>query len=425
MLDIRFIKENPGLVKENIKKKNQHEKIKLVDTLIKNYEESLALKQESEKLRHKRNELSEEINSLVKQKKDTSKIIHQLKNIPEEIKRLEDNKESLEKEIREILTKIPNIMHKSVPIGKDSTENKTLKKFGKIPKFSFPIKTHVELGEELKVLDFISSANTSGNGFYYLQGDLALLNQALIRLGIEIMVKKGFLYVETPLMLRGNIINSVTDLHDQKNQIYKIDNEDLYLIGTSEHSLIGRYVDSIIPESQLPIKHTSYSMCFRKEIGSHGIDEKGVFRTHQFNKIEMIVICKPKESMKFFEQMQKITIEIFTSLGIPIRVLGICSGDLGDLKHIQVDIEAWSPRKKEYFEVGSCSNLTESQARKLKIRVDGKEGKYTPHTLNNTAIATSRALVAIMENYQQKDGSIKIPRVLQKFMNGKKVIKKL
>ena len=425
MLNIKFIKENQKLVKENIKKKNQIEKLPLVEQVIKQYEDSLRLKHEVEKLRHHRNELSEKINEWVKQKKDPAILIKELKNLPDEIKKLEEKKSALENSIRESLLKIPNIMHPSVPLGKDASENKTLKKIGNPKKFDFPIKTHVELGESLGLFDFDSSSRTSGNGFYYLQGDLALLNQALIQFGIETMIKKGFLYVETPLMLRGKIIKSVTDLHDQKNQIYKVDDEDLYLIGTSEHSLIGRYVDSLIPENKLPIKQTSYSMCFRKEIGSHGIDEKGVFRTHQFNKIEMIVICHPKDSMKFFQEMQDISIEIFTALGIPIRVLGICSGDLGDLKHIQVDIEAWSPRKNEYFEVGSCSNLTESQARKLKIRVEGKDARYTPHTLNNTAIATSRALVAIMENFQQKSGEIKIPEVLQKYMGGKEIIKKL
>ena len=275
------------------------------------------------------------------------------------------------------------------------------------------------------VADFDASARTSGNGFYYLQGDLALLNQALIRFVIDKLVSKGFTYVETPLMLRGDVIKNVTDLNDMKNQIYKMDEEDLYLIGTSEHSLIGRYIDTILLEKNLPMKFASYSMCFRKEIGSHGIDEKGLYRSHQFNKVEMVVICKPEDSMKFFEELQGITVEIFRDLDIPIRILGICSGDLGDLKHIQVDIEAWSPRKKAYFEVGSCSNLTDAQARRLKIRVDnGKGEKYIPHTLNNTAIATSRALVAILENYQQKDGTVKIPEVLLPFMHGKKFIGK-
>ncbi|MEK6836223.1 MAG: serine--tRNA ligase, partial [Nanoarchaeota archaeon] len=329
----------------------------------------------------------------------------------------------LEEEISVLLSKIPNMMHESVAVGKDDSENVTMRKIGKPREFNFEIKNHAEIAENLGVADFDASARTSGNGFYYLSGDLALLNQALIRFVIDKMVSKGFLYVETPLMLRGKVIQNVTDLNDMKNQIYKIEDEDLYLIGTSEHSLIGRFIDTILPDKNLPMKFASYSMCFRKEIGSHGIDEKGLFRNHQFNKVEMVVICRPSESMKFFEEMQEITVEIFKDLGIPVRVLGICSGDLGDLKHIQVDIEAWSPRKKAYFEVGSCSNLTDAQARKLKIRVDtGKGEKFVPHTLNDTALATSRAMVAILENYQQKDGSVKVPDVLVPFMYGKKVI---
>ncbi len=329
----------------------------------------------------------------------------------------------LEEKLTTILAKIPNIMHKDVPIGKDDSENVEWEVIGKPHKFDFEVKSHADIAENLGVADFDSSAKTSGNGFYYLQGDLALMNQALIRFAIDKLVQKGFNYVETPLMLRSEVIKNVTDLNDMVNQIYKIDGEDLYLIGTSEHSMIGRHIDTIIQEKRLPMKHCSYSMCFRKEIGSHGIDEKGVYRSHQFNKVEMVVICKPSESMKFFEELKKTTVEIFKELGVPVRVLGICSGDLGDLKHIQVDIEAWSPRKKGYFEVGSCSNLTDAQARRLKIRVDSGSGdKYVPHTLNNTAIATSRAMVAILENYQQKDGTVKVPDVLVPYMHGKKFI---
>ncbi len=422
MVDIKTLREHPDVIKENVKNKFQNQKLKLVDEALKKDGEWRKLKGEADELRSQRNKISKEISELKKAGKNADAVMKKAKNIPEQIEEIEAKAQKKEEEVQEILNQLPNIMHSSVPLGKDSSENVTLETIGKPINFSFPVKSHVELGEQLGVLDFDSSAKTSGNGFYYIQGDLALLNQALIRFGIDTMVKKGFLYVETPLMLRGSIINNVTDLNDQKNQIYKIDGEDLYMIGTSEHSLIGRYIDTIIPEKNLPIKHTSYSMCFRKEVGSHGIDEKGVYRTHQFNKIEMIVICKPSESMKFFEELKGITIEIFKALEIPIRILGICSGDLGDLKHIQVDIEAWSPRRKEYFEVGSCSNLTEAQAKKLKIRTDGKEGRYTPHTLNNTAIATSRAMVAILENYQQKDGSIKIPDVLLPYMHEKKKI---
>ncbi len=423
MLDIKFIRENAHLVKENMKRKFQEKNLHFVDELLADHENSLKIRQEVDSLRHKRNVVSEEINRLKKEGKDISKKVKEMRDIPEAIKSLEEQLSNLESNIRLCLNNIPNIMHKDVPIGKDSTENVELKKIGKPRKISFEVKNHAQLGEALGVLDFTSSARVSGNGFYYMQKELAILNQALLRFAIDTMVKKGFIYVETPLMVRGDVIRSVTDLNDQENQIYKIENDDLYLIGTSEHSLIGRYINANLEEKQLPIKQTSYSMCFRKEKGSHGLDERGLYRTHQFNKIEMIVICDPKNSMKHFKELQNITIEIFKSLGIPIRVLAICSGDLGNLKHIQVDIEAYSPRKKEYFEVGSCSNLTSAQANKLKIKVQGKDEKYVPHTLNNTAIATSRALVAILENFQEKDGSVKIPKVLSKYMHGIKVIK--
>jgi len=425
MIDIKLIRENPEIVKENIKKKFQNNKIHLVDKIIEIDESWRNLKAKADLLRHERNTISKEISEAKKTKNEAkaSALLKTAKKIPEEIEKTEEKTNKLEEERNLLLSQIPNIINKNVPIGKDSTKNVEDKKFEKIPKFKFTPKNHVELGESLNILDFDNSAKTSGKGFYYLKDDLALLNQAIIRYGIDFMTKKGYSYIETPLMLRSSVMNNVTDLNDQKNQIYKIENEDLYLIGTSEHSLIGRFIDTTIQESMLPIKNTSYSMCFRKEIGSHGIEEKGIFRTHQFNKIEMISICKPNDSMKIFEEMKKITIDLFKSMKIPIRVLKICSGDLGDLKHIQVDIEAWSPVKKEYYEVGSCSNLTDAQARKLKIRAIGKKGeKYTPHTLNNTAVATSRALVAILENNQTKAGEIKIPKVLQKYMNNKKII---
>jgi len=423
MFDIKVLRENPELVKENIKKKFKTDRLKLVDEALSKDKEWRELKGQVDNLRAERNKISKEIGDAKKAGKDAKKLLKEAGQIPEKIDGLEKKMYSLEEEISVLLSKIPNLMHSSVAIGKDESENVSMRKIGKPKEFDFEVKTHAEIAEALSVADFDASARTSGNGFYYLQGDLALLNQALIRFVIDKMVSKGFLYVETPLMLRGDVVRNVTDLNDMKNQIYKIEDEDLYLIGTSEHSLIGRFIDTILPDKNLPMKFASYSMCFRKEIGSHGIDEKGLFRNHQFNKVEMVVICRPDESMKFFEEMQGITVEIFKELGIPIRILGICSGDLGDLKHIQVDIEAWSPRKKAYFEVGSCSNLTDCQARKLKIRVDsGKGEKYVPHTLNNTAIATSRAMVAILENYQQKDGSVKVPDVLLPFMHGKKFI---
>ncbi len=426
MFDIKFLRENPDVVKENINKKGKKDKLKLVDEIIDVDKEWRALKGQVDEIRASRNKISKEIADSKKNGKDAKKLLKVAGEIPGKIEHLEKEMYSLEEKLSVMLSKIPNIIHKDVPIGKDDSENKELEVIGKPKKFDFPVLSHAEIAENLGVADFDASAKTSGNGFYYLQGDLALLNQALIRFALDKLVQKGFTYVETPLMLREEVIKKVTDLNDMNNQIYKIDNEDLYLIGTSEHSMIGRHIDTILQEKQLPMKHCSYSMCFRKEIGSHGIDEKGLYRSHQFNKVEMVIICKPSESMKFFEELKKTTIEIFKELGIPIRVLGICSGDLGDLKHIQVDIEAWSPRKKGYFEVGSCSNLTDAQARKLKIRVDPGTGeKYVPHTLNNTAIATSRAMVAILENYQQKDGSVKIPDVLMPYMHGKKVIGKI
>ena len=328
----------------------------------------------------------------------------------------------MEKEIWDLQIQIPNIISKKVPLGSTDAQNVVGKIIGKPKKFSFPVKSHVELIEDLGLSDFESSGRVAGTGFYYLEAEVALLNQALLNYARDIMVSKGFRYIETPLLLREEIIDKVTDLNDKEQQIYVVNDEPkMALIGTSEHSLIGRYADSEINEKELPIKHTSYSMCFRKEIGAHGIDEKGLFRTHQFNKIEMIVICLPEESEKFFEEMQNITIEIFKKLEIPIRVLKICSGDLGDLKYEQVDIEAYSPRRKDYFEVGSCSNLTGAQARKLKISARTKGERIIPHTLNNTALASSRALVAILENNQQKDGSIKIPKALWKYTGFKEI----
>lgn len=426
MIDIKLLRENPELVKNNILKKFQNEKIALVDKAIEIDKKIRELKSKKDILRHERNIKSEEINKLKKEGKDIKKIVEEVKSIPIKIRETESEIYHLEQELKEIMLQIPNIINEYVPIGKDSTENIEESRYGHYKIFDFEVKSHVEIAESLGVADFDSSAKTSGNGFYYIEDDLALLNQALIRFGIDKMVSKGFKYIETPLMLNKEVITNVTDLHDMKNQIFKIDGEELYLIGTSEHSMIGRYINTTIEEEKLPIKNTSYSMCFRKEIGSHGIDEKGLFRTHQFNKIEMIVLCKPEDSMKFFEEMKNITVEIFTELEIPIRVLKICSGDLGDLKHCQVDIEAWSPRKKEYFEVGSCSNLSDAQARRLNIKYSNKNNnKQFVHTLNNTAIATSRAMVAILENFQNNDGTVDIPKALHKYMYGKKKIKKI
>ena len=424
MIDIKLIRENPKLVKENIKKKFQTEKLPLVDKIKKLDEDWRKLKFQEDKLRSERNKISQEINRAKKEKneKAAKEFIKKAKEIPDKISKSEEKRKKLEEEIRKLQIEIPNIISKNTPLGKDDSKNKVEKKIGAIKKQNFNVLSHVELAEKLKLVDFDSSSRVSGTGFYYLEGDLALLNQALLNYARDLMVKKGFTYVETPLLVREEIIDKVTDLNDKEQQIYVVnDKSPMALIGTSEHSLIGRYADSEINEKQLPIKQTSYSMCFRKEIGAHGIDEKGLFRTHQFNKIEMIVICKPEQSEDFFKEMQNITIEIFKGLEIPIRVLKICSGDLGDLKYEQVDIEAYSPRKKDYFEVGSCSNLTESQARKLNITTRIKNERITPHTLNNTALASSRALVAIMENHQQKDGSIKIPKALHKYTGFKEI----
>lgn len=422
MLDIKFIRENPDIVKKNIKKKFQDEKLAKVDEILAKDRKYRELLQEAEMLRAKRNKLTSGINELKKKGKNAAPVIKEAKELPQKIKDTEEYQNRLKEEIDSLLLIIPNMIHESVPIGRTDKDNVASEFIGKPKKFNFEVKSHVELAEALGGADFESSARTSGNGFYYLQGELALLNQALIRFGIDKMVSKGFTYVETPLMLNREVIKAVTDLKDMQSQIYKIDGEHMYLIGTSEHSLIGRYINAVIPENNLPVMNTSYSMCFRKEIGSHGIDQKGFYRTHQFNKVEMVVLCRPSESYKFYDKMLGITKEIFKELEIPIRVLEICSGDLGDLKAKSADVEAWSPRKMEYFEVGSCSNLTDCQARRLNIKyTDGKEKEYV-HTLNNTAIATSRALVAILENFQNKDGSVDIPKALQKYMNGIKKI---
>ena len=424
MIDIKLIRENPELVKENMKKKFRKD-LKIVDNVKKLDEDWRKLKQEEEDMRAERNKISKKISEGKKEGKDVENLMKRAKEIPDKIDESTEKRKIMELEIIKLRSSIPNIMSKNVIIGENDSKNVAEKYFGEKKKFNFEIKSHSEIIENLGLADFDSSRRVSGTGFYYLQGDIALLNQALIRLGIETMVKKGFLYVETPLMLNEEIIDQVTDLNDKQNQIYIIEGEKKALIGTSEHSLIGRYVDQEINEKDLPIKHTSYSMCFRKEIGAHGIDEKGIFRTHQFNKIEMIVICKPEESEKFFQELQNITVEVFEKLKIPGRVLKICSGDMGDLKYEQIDVEAWSPRKQGYIEVGSCSNLTTAQAQKLNITTRIKGERITPHTLNNTCIATSRALVALIENYQNKDGSITIPEVLRPFMFGKEKIEGL
>lgn len=419
MLDIKFIRENPEKVKENIKNKFQDEKVKLVDELLKKDEKYRKLLQDSEKLRAERNRITDDINQLKKQGKDISKLVKKAKEIPQKIKEAEEGQNQLKIEIKNILYAIPNMIHKSVPIGKNDKENVVREVIGKPKKFSFEVKSHVELAEDLGIADFDTSAKTSGNGFYYLKGDLALLNMALVNYARDYMVKQGYLYIEPPLMIKKEILAGVYSHSEIEAMSYKIEGEDLYLIATSEHPLIGMFINATINKEELPIKITGFSACFRREIGSHGIDEKGLYRTHQFNKQEMIVICEPEDSYKFYDEMIGHSKTIFKKLGLPIRELECCSGDLADLKAKSADLEAWSPRKNDYFEITSCTNMETAQARRLNIKVtDGKE-KYFAHTLNNTVIATSRAMVAILENYQNKDGSVTIPKVLVPYMNGK------
>jgi seryl-tRNA synthetase len=424
MLDIKFIRENPDTVKENMKKKFRKD-FKLVDDVLKKDAEYRRVLQEMEKLRHERNEVTQKINEAKKAGKDIKSLLKRAKEIPDRLKELDNKTEMTKEEVTKILMKIPNMIHPSVPTGKDSKDNVEKEKIGKPDTFDFEIKNHAEIAEKLGVVDFDGSARTSGNGFYFLKNELAMLNMALMNFARDYMVKQGYVYVEPPLMIKEAVLNGVYSHAEIEQMSYKIEKEDLYLIATSEHALIGWFIGQTIDEKELPIKLTGYSMCFRKEIGSHGIDEKGLYRTHQFNKQEMIVICKPEDSYKYYEEMLNHSKEIFRQLGIPTRVLECCSGDLADLKAKSADLEAWSPRKKEYFEICSCSNLTDAQARRLNIKALGKEGKYLVHTLNNTVIASSRAMVAILENYQNKDGTVTVPKVLVPYMNGiKKIVGK-
>ncbi|MFH1210595.1 MAG: serine--tRNA ligase [archaeon] len=423
MIDIKLIREQPEKVKENIKKKFQDHKLHLVDDVRKKDEEWRKLKGEVDSLRAERNKVSLQISEAKKAGKNTSDLMKKAKDIPEKIAEIEAKTKKLEEEILVAMRQIPNIIHHSVPTGRDSSENVVRKVIGKPKKLNFPVKNHIEIAENLGIIDFDTAAEVSGNGFYYLIGDLARLNQALIRFGIDFMVKKGYMYMETPLMIHSDVVNGVMSFEEMQNMMYKIEGEDLFLIGTSEHSLIGFFKNKALDLKQMPQKLTSYSACFRKEVGSHGINEKGLFRTHQFNKVEMVVICKPEESYKFYDEMLKHSIDIYKQLGIPARVLECCSGDLADLKAKSCDLEFWSPAQNKYAEIGSLTNMEGAQARRLNIKFIDKNGeKKFAHTLNNTAIATSRVMVAILENYQQKDGSVKIPTALQKYMGGTKKI---
>ncbi|MCB9358925.1 serine--tRNA ligase [Candidatus Woesearchaeota archaeon] len=428
MLDIKFIRENPDKVKENIKKKFQDSKLEKVDELLDKDSRYLKLLKETEELRAKRNSISKDINTAKKEGKsdiEVNQILEEAKKIPEKLKSIEEELSSLKDQINGLLLSIPNMIHDSVPIGKDDSENVVKEVIGEPVKKDFEVVSHAEIAERLGVVDFETSAETSGNGFFYLKGDLALLNMALVNFARDYMVKQGYVYTEPPLMIREDVLRGVYSASEIEQMSYKIEGEDLFLIATSEHPLIGMFIGKIIPKDKLPIKITGFSACFRKEIGSHGIDEKGLYRTHQFNKQEMIVICEPEDSYKYYDEMLGHSKQIFKQLGIPFRERECCSGDLSDLKAKSADLEAWSPRKNDYFEVTSCTNMEAAQARRLGIKIsDGKE-KYHAHTLNNTVIATSRAMVAILENFQNKDGSVDIPKALQPYMGGKKKIEAL
>lgn len=424
MIDIKLIREHPEILKENIKKKAQNEKLVLVDKAKKLDEEWRKYRLEADILRAERNKVSEAINQAKKTKdeKKVQELLNKAKEIPGKIAKLEEKEKSLELEIKKILFIIPNIMSKETPIGKDASENVEIKKGGKIPKFDFNPKTHVELAENLGLADFDASARVSGTGFYYLKNELALLNQALIRFAIDFMREKGYEYIETPLMLNENSIFASMDKAAIEQSVYSIKNEDLNLIGTAEQSLLAMHSGQVISDSELPKKYFSYSMCFRKEIGAHGINEKGLWRTHQFNKIEQFIFCKPEDSVKLYDELLNNSVEILEALELPYHVIEICSGDLADWKYRSADLEVWRPTTKAYGEVMSLSNCTDYQARKLDIRcLDNQGNRRVLHTLNDTALATSRILVTLLENNQQKDGSIKIPKSLWKYTGFKEI----
>ena len=427
MIDIKLIRENPELVKENIKKKFQDEKLVLVDEVKALDEEYRSLRTKADDLRAQRNNASKQIGALMGQgkKEEAEEVKANVKKIGEEIEACEKKEPELEELIREKMLVIPNIIDASVPIGKDDSENVEIEQFGTKKEFSYEIPYHTDIMENLDGIDLDSARRTSGNGFYYLTGDIARLHSAILAYARDYMVNKGFTYCIPPFMIRSEVVTGVMSFKEMENMMYKIEGEDLYLIGTSEHSMIGRFIDTINDESKLPMTLTSYSPCFRKEVGAHGIEERGVYRIHQFEKQEMIVICKPEESMDWYNKMWRYSVDLFLSLGIPVRTLECCSGDLADLKVKSCDVEAWSPRQQKYFEVCSCSNLGDAQSRRLKIRIKGEKGNYLPHTLNNTVVAPPRMLIAFLENNYNEDGSIDIPEALQPYMGGqKKIVKK-
>ncbi len=426
MLDLKFVRENPDIVKQNIKNKFQDRKLPLVDEVIALDEQSRAAKQEADNLRAERNKISKQIGALMAQGKkeeaeETKKLVTEKSDY---LAKLEEKEAELNEKVKSIMMTIPNIIDPSVPIGKDDSENVEIQKYGEpvVPDFEIPY--HTEIMEKLNGIDLDSARKVAGNGFYYLMGDIARLHSAVISYARDFMIDRGFTYCIPPFMIRSDVVTGVMSFDEMDAMMYKIEGEDLYLIGTSEHSMIGKFIDTITPEEQLPKTLTSYSPCFRKEKGAHGLEERGVYRIHQFEKQEMIVVCRPEESKAWFEKLWQNTVDLFRSLDIPVRTLECCSGDLADLKVKSIDVEAWSPRQKKYFEVGSCSNLGDAQARRLKIRVKDENGnKYFAHTLNNTVVAPPRMLIAFLENNLQEDGSVRIPEKLRPYMGGKDLIK--
>ena len=429
MLDIKFIRENPDAVKENIKKKFQDQKLPLVDEVLELDKENRAVMAEAQELRSARNSLSKQVGILMGQsKKDPSKLAEaeeakaKVKANADRLAELEAKETELAQKIRKIMLQIPNIIDPSVPIGPDDSYNVEVQRFGEpvVPDFEIPY--HTQIMESFNGIDMDAAGRVSGNGFYYLMGDIARIHEGVLAYARDFMINKGFTFCIPPFMIHGNVVEGVMSQTEMDAMMYKIEGEDLYLIGTSEHSMIGKFIDQIIPEESLPQTLTSYSPCFRKEKGAHGIEERGVYRIHQFEKQEMIVVCKPEDSMKWYDQMWKYSVELFRSLDIPVRQLECCSGDLADLKVKSCDIEAWSPRQQKYFEVCSCSNLGDAQARRLKMRVKGENGTYLPHTLNNTVVAPPRMLIAFLENNLQADGTVKIPQVLRPYVGGMEVM---
>lgn len=426
MLDIKLVRENPELVKENIRKKFQDHKLPMVDQVLELDQKNRSIKTEVQNLLAQRNSASKQIGGLMKQgkKEEAEAMKQEVARNGARIAELEAEEEAVTAQLTELMMKLPNIIDASVPIGKNDEENVEVQRYGEpvVPDFEIPY--HTEIMESFCGIDLDSARRVAGNGFYYLMGNIAVLHSSILAYARDFMVDRGFTYCVPPFMIRANVVSGVMSFAEMESMMYKIEGEDLFLIGTSEHSMIGKFIDQIVPEEQLPITLTSYSPCFRKEKGAHGIEERGVYRIHQFEKQEMIVICKPEDSMAWFDKLWQNTVDLFRSLDIPVRTLECCSGDLADLKVKSVDVEAWSPRQKKYFEVGSCSTLGDAQARRLKIRVNGKDGKYFAHTLNNTVVAPPRMLIAFLENHLQADGSVTIPEVLRPYCRFDKIVPK-